>query len=124
MSDVIIARVVVLREDGLVVAIDHDGDRGRIGLPGGHVRRGEAPEQAAIRELLEETGLVSRRLKPLVAIEEPGRVSYVFAAAAPGSNPALRSSREGRARWVSPRELLKGKHGRFNRVALQALLQS
>jgi 8-oxo-dGTP pyrophosphatase MutT (NUDIX family) len=35
-------------------------------IPGGGVDEGEEPEQAAIRECLEETGLLCRNLKPLI----------------------------------------------------------
>lgn len=33
--------------------------------PGGHVEAGECPESAALRETLEETGLVARHLEPV-----------------------------------------------------------
>ncbi|HEX6887619.1 MAG TPA: NUDIX hydrolase [Candidatus Nanopelagicales bacterium] len=38
-------------------------------LPKGHVEEGETPEQAALREVLEETGLVGRILAPLGVID-------------------------------------------------------
>ena len=36
-------------------------------IPGGRVEDGEAPEAAAIRECLEETGMLCRNLKPLLS---------------------------------------------------------
>jgi 8-oxo-dGTP pyrophosphatase MutT (NUDIX family) len=43
-----------------------------LALPKGHIEAGESPEQAALRETREETGLAGRTLAPL---EE---ISYVF----------------------------------------------
>ncbi len=64
---------------GLVV--DHDtftaaligrlDRRGRLlwSLPKGHIEEGETPEQAAIREIQEETGIVGEVLAPLGTID-------------------------------------------------------
>jgi len=38
-------------------------------IPGGGIDEGEEPEQAAIRECAEETGLLCRNLKPLIKFE-------------------------------------------------------
>jgi len=48
---------------------------GKLNLPGGHIEEGEEPADAAIRELYEETGLVTS------SVEEVGRIH--------GSNGAL-----------------------------------
>jgi 8-oxo-dGTP pyrophosphatase MutT (NUDIX family) len=42
---------------------------GRWQLPKGHVERGEAPSQAAVREVLEETGVHGRIVSALPSIE-------------------------------------------------------
>lgn len=44
-------------------------------IPGGKVDDGETPEAAAIRECLEETGLLCRSIKPLLVFH-PGLDSY------------------------------------------------
>lgn len=45
-------------------------------LPSGHVEKGETPEQAAARELLEETGLVAEKLTRLpIGYPDVGRLS-------------------------------------------------
>ena len=43
----------------------------RVGFPGGHIDAGEAPVQAAIRELHEETGMTFKNVK-LVMVEDIG----------------------------------------------------
>lgn len=47
-------------------------------LPKGHVEPGESPEQAAVREVAEETGITGRIVAPL------GTIDYWFAAGGAG----------------------------------------
>lgn len=60
--------VVPRTADGRVVMVRqfrHGSRRVTLEIPGGVVDPGEAPEQAAARELLEETGYRAGRLRPL-----------------------------------------------------------
>lgn len=52
------ARAIIFNQDGKLLMIERrkDGDHYFV-LPGGHVDKGETPQQAAIREVAEETGL-------------------------------------------------------------------
>ena len=61
--------VITLRDDVPHVALIATRRRTRWGLPKGAVSAGETPEQAALREVLEETGLRAEIVKPLDSIE-------------------------------------------------------
>lgn len=50
--------VAVIVEAGRILLIHENYDLRRFGPPGGTVEPGETPEQAAAREVLEETGLI------------------------------------------------------------------
>ena len=66
---------VITLHDGLPhVALIATRGRTRWGLPKGAVSEGETSEQAALREVLEETGLEAKILKPLDTIEYYFRV--------------------------------------------------
>ena len=62
---------VVYRRRGrkVEVALINVGEKGRWQLPKGLVGRGESPEEAALREVREETGLACEVAVPLETIE-------------------------------------------------------
>jgi ADP-ribose pyrophosphatase YjhB (NUDIX family) len=72
---------VVDRGDGAILLIRHSYRR-RWGLPGGLLARGEAPEDAARRECVEEVGLEVEIITPPSVVVDAGqrRVDVVFAA--------------------------------------------
>jgi mutator protein MutT len=61
--------VVVHRDHVLLVRRRNPPDAGLWGYPGGRVEPGEAPAEAAIRELREETGVEARPSRALTLIE-------------------------------------------------------
>ena len=61
--------VVALRNGSLLVAMIATRGRTRWGLPKGAVSKGETTEEAALREVLEETGLRGSIVRPLDTIE-------------------------------------------------------
>ena len=87
--------------DGRIVAVSRPRPPLRYALPGGTVELGESYEQAARRELEEETGLVADRL---VRIHADKRDNTVVVAFLEIGHPTgqLRSSPEGWARLVDP----------------------
>jgi 8-oxo-dGTP pyrophosphatase MutT (NUDIX family) len=61
--------VISVRDGAAYVAMIATRGRTRWGLPKGAVSDGETSEQAALREVLEETGLQAEIVKPLDTIE-------------------------------------------------------
>ena len=70
----------VVRHQGRVLLVRHTyGDRALWELPGGGIRRGEAPIDAAAREALEELGITAR-WRPLGSVElREGKVTGLHA---------------------------------------------
>jgi len=119
--ETVFAAMVFLRDGDGRFAVVHTPRRDAWGSPGGWLEPGESAVEAAVREVMEETGvgLSEGRLRPC-AYERfeitggvrgrwlPGR-SYlqVFRADIPGAGPALRPALDDvdEARWVDVPEL-------------------
>lgn len=76
---------VVLVRDGKILLEKRKNEpgQGKWSVPGGIVELGETPEQTAIREMLEETGLAVSNPEPIdiinqVTLDEHGKVEYHF----------------------------------------------
>lgn len=66
--------IVVVREDGQVLAFERIDRPGQWQLPQGGLDIGEEPLEAALRELQEETGIAPPRVEPVA--ELPGWLAY------------------------------------------------
>ena len=79
-------------------------DDGRWAMPGGWVDPGEAPEQAVVREVAEETGLRVSAPRLLHTKQRPASVHYTFGCELDGGE--LRTSDESpEVAFVSPDEI-------------------
>ncbi len=94
---------VVVRDGGRILMIARRDGNG-YGLPGGHLKLHETAEEAAHREVEEETGLQleSARVIGTLSGRRPGTwvrtVDVVYEGRV--ASGTLRSSREGRCEWV------------------------
>lgn len=91
-----IAAISIIPRDGKVLMIQRATDLGYglWGLPGGYVDRGEVVEEAAIRETLEETGLVVEVKRLVGLFSEPEETVIVAAFATFESGGTLKPGPE------------------------------
>lgn len=103
------ACVAVVIRDGEKILMIERRDGNGLGLPGGHIKQGEIAEDAARREVKEETGLDVEIVKILGTLsgKRPGiwlyAVDIIYEGRVTGGK--LRDSGEGRARWVKLSEV-------------------
>lgn len=113
---------LIMTDDGLVLAVSRKDDPSAWGTPGGKVDPGETPEQAAARELTEETGLVAVKLTPVFSkADEHGFVTTTFACEVTGE---INTPESGVIRWVHPNVLVSSETSPFadyNRAMFEEL---
>ncbi|GAA2776791.1 NUDIX domain-containing protein [Streptomyces showdoensis] len=103
------ADVVTVTEDGRVLLVERGRDpfKGLWALPGGHVDAGESSQEAAARELGEETGVLvdPAALFQVGAWDEPGRdprgryVTVVYLAVVPADTEVVAGDDAAKAVW-------------------------
>lgn len=120
MQDQLQAAVcLIMSSNGKILAVSRKNDPTAWGLPGGKVDPGETPEQAAARELKEETGLDAVKLTLVfVRGEGDGYTTHCFACEASGE---IDTSEAGVVKWVTLEELLAGPFGPYNKKLFQKL---
>jgi len=104
-------RLLVVKPNRHVLVVVDPEDSFHISMPGGMVESGESDEDAARRELWEETGLIAGDIVELRSDIENGlRITLFRVISASGK---LRGSEEGSVRWATLEELLHSKFGDY-----------
>jgi 8-oxo-dGTP diphosphatase len=93
------ATVLCVRDNRILLVAR---ERSRWSLPGGRIARGEAPHEAARRELEEETTLVARDLMYLFQFNGFNTQHQVFFADVEQHGTAQPSNEIAKCRWFAP----------------------
>lgn len=104
-------RCYLIKDDKVVVTKYKKGNKkeGYYDIPGGKIEEGENPEQTAIREMKEETGLKVGNLKYKgnMIIEYPNRIFDFDVFVTNKSEGETQEFEENTAEWIDIKELLQ-----------------
>lgn len=73
-------QLVLLNKNGDVLCVSRKDNHSAFGLVGGKVDDGETPEEAAVRETKEETGLDISNLRLIFSMHRDGYMGYTYLA--------------------------------------------
>ena len=111
--DVPTAAVCIIERSGMFLGVTRASDPNDWSFPGGKVDPGETPEEAASRELREETGLIvdPASLKLVHEAHDGSHHVYYYACTAHGE---ISTKELHQVAWVSIDDLAKGTYSRHN----------
>ncbi|MCR5862509.1 NUDIX hydrolase [Flavobacterium sp. J372] len=128
--DAIVFRGSKEKSEILFIKRKNDPFKGNWALPGGFVDEGENLPDAAARELLEETGVVTNAMVQLGAFGKPGRdprghtISIAYIAFVEENTEALGADDADEAKWFSVKKLpeMAFDHAEIVNLALQKVM--
>jgi len=112
------AQVVILNDKGKVCLVSRKEDHTDFGLPGGKLDGDETYEEAAIREVKEETGLDIKNLTMIFAMHRKGRMGHTFIAEYSGE---FDTDEDHVVKWGKMQEAVDGKFGYWNSLVKKSL---
>lgn len=120
------AAVMLIVKDGLILSISRRNDKTKFGLPGGKVEPNESICAGAIRETLEETGVLVTNCELIFQRNEPkdspdGEDFNCYCYYATDWSGEAVDSEEGKVVWLSEEELIgpMGAFPDYNRRTLE-----
>lgn len=121
--DKITAASILIRDSmtGLYLGVSRKYDPNAFGLPGGKLDPGETPEEAATRELAEETGLVMTNPKLVFHGTSAGDKDFYVGTYMGDVTGNIHTTEAGRVQWVTAKQLIDGPFGAYNLALLESL---
>lgn len=111
-------------ETDLYLGVSRKDNANDFGLPGGKVEPNESLEQAAKRELKEETGFNAHRLRLIfteVCYGKDGQHYETHTFICEAFTGAMQSNEAGVVKWVTRQELLDGSFGLYNKKLFDSI---
>lgn len=116
------ASVVIVEEEGRILAVSRKDNHSDLGLPGGKIEAGETPVTAACREALEEIGRIVCNPMLAGAATINDVIVFIYRAELIGQIATHVNHENSLVRWASPAEICSGTFGHFNKKYVLPLL--